>query len=78
MTSNKLIPENHLLGFITERNLDQAEESFPGIGIFYERCGRKPRTFLDLVWQFENALLASAEPCGQSIASQRGVVLRSA
>jgi hypothetical protein len=56
MNCEQLIQENHILGFITERDFDQAEEAFPGIVTFYEHCGRKPSTFLDLVWQFEKAL----------------------
>jgi len=52
MNCEKLIQQNHLQGFITEENLDQAEEAFPGIATFYEHCRRKPSTFLDLVWQF--------------------------
>jgi hypothetical protein len=39
-------------GFISERNLAQAEHAFPGIGRFFERLPTKPRTFLDLVAMF--------------------------
>jgi hypothetical protein len=39
-------------GFISERNLAQAEQAFPGIGRFFERLPTKPRTFLDLVAMF--------------------------
>jgi hypothetical protein len=57
MNFETLIQEDYILhGFITEQNFDQAEEAFPGIALFYEQCRRKPRTFLDLVWQFEDAL----------------------
>jgi len=57
MNSETLIQEDHLLlGFITERNFDEADETFPGIATFYNQCRSKPRTFLDLVWQFEDAL----------------------
>jgi hypothetical protein len=42
-----------MVGFITERDLDAAEEAFPGIVRFFQSLPRKPRTFLDLVSQFE-------------------------
>ena len=41
-------------GFITERELDQAEEAFPGIVRFFEQLTRKPRTFLELMALFEH------------------------
>jgi hypothetical protein len=41
-------------GFITERDLTQADEAFPGIARFFESLPRKPRTFLDLVSLFEH------------------------
>jgi hypothetical protein len=56
MTCGRLIREDQLRGFITERNFEEAEDAFPGIVTFYEHCLRKPRTFLELVWQFEEAL----------------------
>ena len=40
-------------GFITERNLSEADEAFPGIAAFFASLPRKPRTFLDLVSQFQ-------------------------
>jgi hypothetical protein len=40
-------------GFITERDFDAAEREFPGIQRLYEQLVRKPRTFLELVWQYE-------------------------
>lgn len=43
-----------MVGLITERDLDQAEEVFPGIGRFFESLSRKPPTFLDLVLLFEH------------------------
>jgi hypothetical protein len=61
MNSDLLIRRD-LQGFITEKNFDEAEEAFPGIATFYEHCRRKPRTFLDLVWQFESALSEQEEP----------------
>ena len=59
MAHDALAATPHLLGFITELDFDQAEEEFPGIGSFYEHCRRKPNTFLELVWQFEDALAAA-------------------
>jgi len=43
-----------MVGFITERDLAQAEQSFPGIGQFFAALVDKPRTFLDLVARFEH------------------------
>ncbi len=43
-----------MAGFITERDLEQAEQEFPGIARFFESLTRKPRTFLDLVAMFEH------------------------
>jgi len=39
-------------GFVTERDFDAAERSFPGIVVFYLSLGHKPRTFLELVFAF--------------------------
>ncbi len=36
-------------GFITTRNLDEAEDAFPGIRRLYGGLRPKPRTFLDLM-----------------------------
>jgi hypothetical protein len=58
MKREQLAGDEHLHGFITEQDFDQAEEAFPGIAAFYETCLRRPGTFLDLVWQFENDLAA--------------------
>ncbi len=43
-----------MVGFITERDLTEAEEAFPGIGCFFEALTQKPRTFLELVRLFEH------------------------
>jgi hypothetical protein len=43
-----------MVGVITERDLDQAEEAFPGIVEFFEALSEKPRTFLELVSRFEH------------------------
>ena len=56
MKYEQLTGDEHLRGFITERDFDEAEEVFPGIAAFYGHCLRRPGTFLDLVWQFENDL----------------------
>ena len=40
-------------GVITERDLDEAEQCFPGIARFFEALATKPRTFLELVSLFE-------------------------
>jgi hypothetical protein len=41
-------------GFITEQDLDQADEAFPGIRCFFQSLPSKPRTFLELVTLFEH------------------------
>jgi hypothetical protein len=43
-----------MVGFITERDLAHAEQSFPGIGRFFAAQAQKPRTFLELVARFEH------------------------
>jgi hypothetical protein len=43
-----------MVGFITERDLGQAEREFPGITRFFAALTRKPRTFLDLVSLFQH------------------------
>jgi hypothetical protein len=43
-----------MVGFITERDLEQAEQSFPGIRAFFAGLQRKPRTFLELIAQYEH------------------------
>jgi hypothetical protein len=43
-----------MVGFITEQHLAEAEEEFPGITQFFAGCTCKPRTFLELVAQFEH------------------------
>jgi hypothetical protein len=42
-----------MVGFITERELIEADEAFPGIKRFFESLRRKPRTFLNLVAMYE-------------------------
>jgi hypothetical protein len=44
-----------MVGFITERELQQADDVFPGIVRFFESLARKPRTFLELVWRFQRS-----------------------
>jgi hypothetical protein len=43
-----------MVGFITDDDLEQAEEAFPGILQFFSSLARKPRTFLELVWWFSH------------------------
>ncbi len=43
-----------MVGVITERDLAQAEEAFPGISRFFEALTVKPRTFLELVRSFQH------------------------
>jgi hypothetical protein len=43
-----------MVGFITDRELERAEEDFPGIGRFLASLTQKPRTFLELVARFEH------------------------
>jgi hypothetical protein len=43
-----------MIGFITEQHLAEAEAEFPGITRFFACCTCKPRTFLELVAQFEH------------------------
>jgi hypothetical protein len=43
-----------MVGVITERDLEQAEECFPGISRFFESLVVKPRTFLELVRKFQH------------------------
>jgi hypothetical protein len=43
-----------MVGVITERDLAEAEEAFPGISRFFEALPVKPRTFLELVRVFQH------------------------
>jgi hypothetical protein len=44
-----------LRGLVTEADLPQAEQEWPGLRGFLDRIppAQRPRTFLDLVWRFE-------------------------
>jgi hypothetical protein len=42
-----------MVGFITERHLQQADEEFPGIAGFFASLTPKPRTFLDLLLAYQ-------------------------
>jgi hypothetical protein len=44
-----------MVGFITEPELERAEETFPGIVRFLESLPERPRTFLELVVLFEHS-----------------------
>jgi hypothetical protein len=41
-------------GFITENELDQADQEFPGIARLFTTLAEKPRTFLELVAQYDH------------------------
>lgn len=41
-----------MLGLITERDLERADDAFPGILRFFESLPEKPRTFLHLMALF--------------------------
>ena len=57
-----------MLGFITERELDQAEAAFPGIVRFFQSLPRTPGTFLELVALFEGWCSAAApQRVGESV-----------
>jgi len=43
-----------MVGFITERDLEQAEQCFPGIQRYFATLTHKPRTFLELLARFEH------------------------
>ena len=43
-----------MVGFITDREIERAEEDFPGIGRFLASLSQKPRTFLELVAMYEH------------------------
>ena len=43
-----------MVGVITERDLAEAEEAFPGISRFFETLPVKPRTFLELMRSFQH------------------------
>ena len=43
-----------MIGFITERDLEQAEHSFPGIQRYFATLAHKPLTFLELLARFEH------------------------
>lgn len=42
-------------GWVTEKDLDAADEAFPGIRAFWERLepAERPKTFLELVHLFD-------------------------
>jgi hypothetical protein len=55
-----------MVGFITERDLAQADEAFPGIMRFFASLPRKPHTFLELVTLFVHRGEPAAEARGGS------------
>jgi hypothetical protein len=54
VVSVEAFKEATIAGFITERDLEKAEDAFPGIREFFESLSRKPLTFLELVSKFED------------------------
>jgi hypothetical protein len=52
-------------GFITERELEQADVEFPGILGFFQSLVAKPRTFLDLLSLFQRRHAAASDPVVQ-------------
>jgi hypothetical protein len=49
------LPEHHLRGVVTEADLPDAEQEWPGLQEFLSRLpdAERPATFLELVWRFE-------------------------
>ena len=47
-----------MVGFITERHLQQADEVFPGIARFFDALPSKPLTFLELLLAFQRRVCA--------------------
>ena len=41
-----------MCGLITEANIDEWDDAFPGIVSFWRKLAKKPRTFLELVHLF--------------------------
>jgi hypothetical protein len=48
-------PVCRLRGLVTEADMSQAEQEWPGLSGFLDRipAHQRPATFLDLVWRFE-------------------------
>ena len=63
-----------MVGFITERDLDLAEEAFPGIARFFASLPRKPRTFLDLVSMFEHWCQRRGQAAGSPASRSRTAI----
>jgi hypothetical protein len=61
-----------MCGFITERNLAEADEAFPGIRAFFDSLVRKPSTFLELVGMFEHW----CDPAGVAAESEESEAAR--
>lgn len=49
-------------GFITERELSEADQVFPGICALFAALVVKPRTFLELVAQYDHWCETQPEP----------------
>lgn len=63
-----------LQGFVTERDLLLAEESFPGIRRFYAELVEKPRTFLELMWRFACRCERAGTPASPVAMASSGVI----
>jgi hypothetical protein len=55
-------------GYITESDLNEADQAFPGIARLFESLDVKPRTFLELVslfdhWSDEATQRKTTSPC---------------
>lgn len=61
-------------GFITERNLAEAEVEFPGIEVFYRGLRSKPSTFLELLRLYSVDPALDVDGAGASPSDSRGVI----
>ena len=50
-------------GYITENEFQECDEAFPGIVRYYRELKDKPKTFLELFWQYTHRGCARPEPC---------------
>ena len=60
-----------LTGIVTESDLAQIEESFPGIWGYYLELDDKPCTFLELVWRFSRVRCHSDAPPAKAVVSSQ-------
>jgi hypothetical protein len=57
-------------GYITDSELGEADQEFPGIMRLFESLPVKPRTFLDLVRLFDHWSEATDQPRGHETRRQ--------